>query len=162
MPRGQRSQSSLTHGKELGLWLILSGSWWDLPCLGQKEISPSHLPVLPWSANSGGSPDCSTFPPPWPLRMSRQVKRDYAETDESSGGRKPGTDIHEDARRGSQRNPCRACQKQPPGRRHFLQGVSWALSECLGQMGSPCHCQNAKYPPSTALQKLSVCQKRAS
>lgn len=58
------------------------------------------------------------------LRICAQVRRDDAWADGRGGGRKPGTDTHEDALRGSQRNPGTSLSKPAPGRGHSCKEQS--------------------------------------
>lgn len=127
-----------------GTWFMAYLEWVTAGiCLafGRKKSIPATFQcslgqLINGAAVTASVRESSTSLPPWPPRISTQVKRDYAETDESSGGRKPDTDIHKDALKGSRRNPYRACQNQPPGQRHFLQGTilspsAWDRRVCL-------------------------------
>lgn len=105
---------------------------------GRKKSLPATFQCsLGQLINGAAVRESSTFLPPWPLRISAQVRRDYAETDESSGGRKPGTDIHEGALRGSKRNPYRSLS-ETASRPETFPARNNLVSECLGQMGFPC------------------------
>lgn len=76
------------------------------------------------------------FLPPWPLTISTQVKRDYAENDGCGGGRKPEAKINEDAILKFLKKSLETCQNQPSGLGHVLPKESvylnaWNSCICL-------------------------------
>jgi len=108
---------------------------------GRKKLIPVTFHCSPGQLINGVALTASpprTFLPPWPLKISTQVKRDYTETDGSSGGRKPDTEIHADALKQFQKKTSRACQK-PASRPETAPARSKRVSECLGQLGLACH-----------------------
>lgn len=77
------------------------GHGWDLPSLWQKKpvavTFHCSLGQLIKGVAITESPDgWEHVLPRWPLAISTQVKRDYAETDGRGGGRKPEAEINED------------------------------------------------------------------